>query len=52
MREVDDSFDLKQYILDNHYDAVIIAYAQFMVGAHDDSTSANYKMFSFDKSIQ
>lgn len=52
MREVDDSFDLKQYILDNHYDTVIIAYAQFMVGAHDDSTSANYKMFSFDKSIQ
>ncbi|MCM1540299.1 MAG: hypothetical protein NC121_03470 [Blautia sp.] len=48
MRKYTDSFDLKEYILDNEYDTVIICYAQFMIGAHDDPSSANYRMFSFD----
>lgn len=47
VRGLDPSFDLRQYILDNDYDTVIIAYAQFMIGAHDDPKSANYRMFDF-----
>ena len=35
-------------ILDNQYDTIIIGYAQFMIGAHDNPNSANYKMFFFD----
>lgn len=49
LRDCGDDFSLRNYILENGYDTVIIAYAQFMVGAHDDVTSANYKMFTFDK---
>lgn len=30
------------------YDTVIIAYAQFMIGAHDNENSANYSMFTFE----
>lgn len=47
LRSQDDDFDLQKYILDNQYDTVIICYAQFMIGAHDNLSSANYKMFSF-----
>ena len=47
LRECDDSFNLRNYILENGYDTVIVAYAQFMVGAHDDVDSSNYKMFTF-----
>ncbi|MCM1047180.1 MAG: hypothetical protein NC433_01985 [Clostridiales bacterium] len=43
----EEELDLRSYILENNYDTVIIAYAQFMVGAHDDTTSANYRMFTF-----
>ena len=31
-----------------NYDTVIMAYAQFMVGAHDDEYNANYKMFTLE----
>ena len=48
LREYDDSFSLRDYILENGYDTVIIAYAQFMLGAHDDTTSANYRMYTFE----
>ncbi len=48
LRNYNDSFSLRDYILKNHYDTVIIAYAQFMVGAHDNSSSANYRMFTFE----
>lgn len=48
LRDYNDTFSLRNYILANDYDTVIVAYAQFMVGAHDDETSANYRMFSFD----
>lgn len=39
---------LKEYIAEGEYDTVLICYAQFMIGAHDDPQSANYKMFAFD----
>ena len=29
------------------YDTVLICYAQFMIGAHDDEDSSNYEMFNF-----
>ena len=56
IREVDsiirrnyaEDFNLRQMILENGYDTVIIAYAQFMVGGHDDPTSSSYLMFTFD----
>lgn len=48
LRDCSDDFDLHQYILENGYDTVLICYAQFMIGAHDDSSSANYKMFTFN----
>lgn len=48
MREKTDSFHLRDYILNNGYDTVIIAYAQFMLGAHDNVDSANYRMYTFD----
>lgn len=48
LRGYDDSFSLRNYILENGYDTVIVAYAQFMVGAHDNEGSANYRMFTFE----
>lgn len=47
LREYDKSFDLRQYIIDGGYDTVLVCYAQFMIGAHDDVDSANYRMFDF-----
>lgn len=49
MRNFNEEYSLRNYILQNEYDTVIIAYAQFMIGAHDDPTSSNYRMFSFEK---
>lgn len=48
LRQCDSSFNLRNYILENGYDTVIICYAQFMVGAHDKKSSANYRMFKFE----
>jgi hypothetical protein len=39
---------LLDYIEAGDYDTVIIAYAEFMIGAHDNEASANYTMFSFE----
>lgn len=47
LRGTSSDFSLRQYILENHYDTVLVCYAQFMVGAHDNPKSANYKMFTF-----
>jgi len=47
-RDHEDGFDLRQYIIDNEYDTVIICYAQLVIGAHDDRKSSNYRMFSLD----
>lgn len=41
-------FDLHKYILDEGYDTVIVAYAQFMLGAHDDPENSNYRLYEFD----
>ncbi len=43
------SFDgsLKEYIENNDIDTVVIAYASFMIGSHDNEASANYDMFDF-----
>ena len=49
LRGSEEDFSLRDYILSNGYDTVIIAYAQFMIGAHDDPASANYRMFTFDR---
>lgn len=49
LRSCDDKFKLRDYILSNGYDTVIIAYAQSMIGAHDNVRSSNYRMFAFDK---
>lgn len=48
LRNYDDSFSLRNYILENGYDTVVICYAQFMIGEHDDTNSANYRMFTFE----
>lgn len=49
LRDMDESFSIRNYILDNHYDTVVILYAQFMIGAHDNVQSSNYNMFTLDK---
>lgn len=49
MRSYDDSFSLRTYVQNGGYDTVVICYAQFMIGAHDNLGSANYRMFTFDK---
>lgn len=38
---------LKEYIDNHDIDVVIVAYASFMIGAHDNESSANYTMFDF-----
>lgn len=48
MRGEDEDFDLHQYILDNHYDTVLVCYVQTNIGAHDDPESSNYRMFNFN----
>lgn len=48
LRNCSDDFNLHDYIVQNGYDTVVICYAQFMIGAHDNPESANYKMFSFN----
>ena len=44
--------DILSLIDANQYDSVIILYAPFMIGAHDNPKSANYKMFSFNQAIE
>ncbi len=39
---------IRTIIESGDYDTVIVAYAQFMIGAHDNPDSANYGMFTFD----
>lgn len=48
LRNYDGSFKLRDYITENGYDTVIVCYAQFMIGAHDNPNSANYRMFNFE----
>ncbi len=46
-RELSDT-TVREIVEAGEYDTVIIAYAQFMIGAHDDTTGANYKMFTLE----
>lgn len=48
LRYRNENADLRKFILDNEFDTVIISYAQFMIGAHDDDSSDNYRMFDFE----
>lgn len=41
--------NLKEYIEEQEIDTVVVAYASFMIGTHDDWTSSNYRMFDFLK---
>ena len=44
----EDDFDVYETLLKGKdIDTVIVCYASFMIGAHDDPGSANYRMFSF-----
>ena len=36
------------YVKSKGLHTVVIAYASFMIGAHDNETSANYAMFDFN----
>lgn len=47
-RERGIKFDLRNMILQNGYDTVIIAYAQTMIGRHVDPSTSGYRMFIFD----
>lgn len=44
--------DLQQYIESSDIDTVVILYAPFMIGAHDNPKSANYEMFTFECATQ
>lgn len=39
--------DIQSVIESGDYDTVILTYAQFMIGEHDNPNSANYRMFTF-----
>lgn len=41
------SADIQAVIESGNYDTVILTYAQFMIGSHDNPDSANYRMFTF-----
>ncbi len=47
LRQHGDGFDLRTHIKNCGYDTIVICYAQFMIGAHDNPESANYRMFTF-----
>lgn len=38
---------LKEFIQNNDIDTVVVSYASFMIGAHDNPANANYAMFDF-----
>ena len=42
----------EEKIKHQNFDTVIICYASFMIGAHDDPTSGNSRMFTFNNEIQ
>lgn len=47
-RELADDESVRNYVEAGEFDTVIVAYAQFMIGAHDNPQNANYKMFTLD----
>lgn len=49
LRQYDSSFSIKDYILENGYDTVIIAYGQFTLGTHDQEGHEAYSMYYLDR---
>ena len=47
-RSIPEGVSVRDYVESGEYDTVIIAYAQFMIGAHDVEGNANYKMFTLE----
>ncbi len=39
---------IRDYIMEKDFDTVVIAYTEFMIGAHDDEESANYRIFDLE----
>ncbi len=48
-RRTDIKKSLRERILNNQYDTVIICYSQIMIGAHANPNSSNYPMFVLDQ---
>lgn len=48
LRDLPDGGSVRKIVEQGDYDTVIMAYAQFMIGAHDNPTNANYKMFTLE----
>lgn len=48
LRQMDPRLSIRDYILENGYDTVVMAYAQIAIGSHDDGTNANYNAFRLD----
>lgn len=44
----EDDYRLRDVIKDGGYDTVVVSYASFMIGAHDDPENANKDLFTFD----
>ena len=50
MRDLSEGFDLLAIVREGDFDAIVIVYAAFMIGAHDNPSSINRNMFAFDPS--
>lgn len=48
LRDFNDYFSLRDYILMQEYDTVVIGYSQLEMGGHDDPKDSNYRMFKLD----
>ena len=49
LRQESEDFSIRNFVMENGYDTVIVAYAQMGIGAHDDGANVNYNMFNMDK---
>lgn len=49
LRQMDESYSIRNLVLENGYDTVLVAYAQMGIGAHDDGANVNYRMFDFSR---
>jgi len=48
LRQCEEDFSIRNYVLENGYDTVILAYAQVVIGAHDDGANINRNTFRLD----
>lgn len=49
LRQMDENYSIRNTIIENGYDTIIVAYSQIGIGAHDDGANVNYRMFDFDR---